>query len=193
MRALVIDYGAGNIHSITKALEREGARVTVSGPDGVALAAADAVVLPGVGAFGAAVTRLEPVMNELRVALGEGMPCLGVCLGMQLLFESSDEGPGAGLGVVRGHVRRLQSRRVPHIGWNRVTGSALAGDREFYFAHGFVAQPDDESIVDAWTELDDDRFPASIRSGAITGVQFHPEKSGEAGLALLRAFIEEAS
>ncbi|HUF13991.1 MAG TPA: imidazole glycerol phosphate synthase subunit HisH [Longimicrobiales bacterium] len=193
MRALVIDYGAGNLHSIRKALEREGARVTVAAPSGGSLARAEAIVLPGVGAFGAAVARLTPALDGLRSALRDGVPCLGVCLGMQLLFDASDEGAGTALGVLPGRVRRLRSARSPHIGWNRVAGSALLDGRDFYFAHGFVAAPDDPRVVDGWSELDGDRFPAAVRSGAIRGVQFHPEKSGAAGLALLRAFVEEAS
>lgn len=193
MRALLIDYGAGNLHSIAKALEREGARVAIGEPDAAALARADALVLPGVGAFGAAAARLAPALPDLRRAIDGGLPCLAVCLGMQLLFDESDEGAGAGLGIVPGRVRRLRARRSPHIGWNIVRAADGADAGYFYFAHGFAAEPADQTVVDAWSEVGGDRFPASVRVGRVRGVQFHPEKSGANGLALIRAFVEEDS
>ena len=193
MRALLIDYGAGNLHSIAKAMEREGARVTIGPPEAAALAHADALVLPGVGAFGAAAAVLAPAMPDLRRALDEGMPCLAVCLGMQLLFDASDEGSGPGLGLLPGRVRRLRARRSPHIGWNVVRSTDGRDAAHFYFAHGYVAHPADDRVVDGWSEIEGDRFPASVRFGRVRGVQFHPEKSGPNGLALIRTFIEEAS
>ena len=115
----LFDYGAGNLHSLAKALEAAGARVRIE-PDPLRVLAADALVLPGVGAFGAAAERLAPAAAEIRRALEDGFPCLGVCLGMQLLFEWSEEGDGRGLGILPGHVRRLRASRVPHMGWNAV-------------------------------------------------------------------------
>ena len=115
----LFDYGAGNLHSLLKALEAAGARVRVE-PDPLRVLDADALVLPGVGAFGAAAERLAPAVDELRRALEDGLPCLGVCLGMQLLFEESDEGAGRGIGILPGRVRRLRAQRVPHMGWNVV-------------------------------------------------------------------------
>jgi glutamine amidotransferase len=115
----LFDYGAGNLHSLAKALEAAGARVRIE-PDPLRVLAADALVLPGVGAFGAAAARLAPAAAEIRRALEDGFPCLGVCLGMQLLFEWSEEGDGRGLGILPGHVRRLRASRVPHMGWNAV-------------------------------------------------------------------------
>ena len=179
--------------AIAKALARAGARVTVAAPSAEAIACADALVLPGVGAFGQASARLAAASAPLRAALDGGMPCLGVCLGMQLLFDGSDEGAGSGLGAMAGRVRRLRSARAPHIGWNRVAGGGARMDgRDFYFAHSFVVEPDDAGVVVAWSELDGDRFPAAVRRGALFGVQFHPEKSGAAGLALIDAFMAEA-
>ena len=193
MRTLVVDYGAGNLHSISKALVRAGARVTVAAPSTQAIDCAEALVLPGVGAFGQASARLAEAAPALHAAIAGGMPCLGVCLGMQLLFDESAEGAGSGLGVLPGRVRRLNSARAPHIGWNRVAGGgARMAGLDFYFAHSFVVEPDEADVVVAWSELDGDRFPAAVRRGDLFGVQFHPEKSGAAGLALIDAFVTEA-
>ena len=194
MNVLLFDYGTGNLHSLRKALELQGARVRV----GAELDGADAVVLPGVGAFGAAAARLAPFAEELRTAARAGLPVLGICLGMQLLLDESDEGPGRGLGLVPGRVTRLRTGRVPHMGWNAVHARAteplftgLAG-RRFYFANSFVADPLDDWDVAARVEHEGVAFPAALRRGAITGTQFHPEKSGPPGLRLLRNFLETA-
>jgi len=192
--ALLVDYGAGNLHSIGKALERSGATVRVSDRPARELGGADAIVLPGVGAFGAAAERLGPSLPALREAILGGTPCLGVCLGMQLLLDGSEEGTGAGLGLIPGRVVRLRARRVPHMGWNDVD-VARPGDPvlpragQFYFANGYVAAPGDQADVLAWTEHDGVRFPAALRRGRAWGVQFHPEKSGAEGLALLDRFV----
>ncbi len=192
MTVLVFDYGTGNLHSLVKALERCGARPRIdTRPDGE-----DALVLPGVGAFGAAAERLRPHAAAVRGAVSQGMPVLGICLGMQLLLDASDEGPGDGLGLIPGAVRRLRARRTPHMGWNVVSpagGDALfrsvEGER-FYFAHSYAADPADPAHVVAWTEHEGVPVPAAVRRGPVLGTQFHPEKSGLAGLALLRNFLE---
>ena len=189
----VFDYGAGNLHSIAKALEAGGATVRACS-DPVEALAADALVLPGVGAFAAAAERLAPGRERMRTALEAGLPCLGVCLGMQLLFDDSEEGPGAGLGLVPGRVTRLAARRVPQIGWNAietageplVTEAALASA---YYANSYVCRPADEETIVAWSEHEGDRFAAAVRRGATIGVQFHPEKSSRAGLAFVRAWL----
>lgn len=202
MNVRVLDYGVGNLHSLTKALTRLGARVSVADAD-LALPAGgpvpDALVLPGVGAFDAAATGFGDAAEPLRQALLAGLPCLGICLGMQLLFEGSDEGDAAGLRLFGGRVRRLRARRVPHMGWNSVSAAspepavaALAGE-PVYFAHSFVAEPADLGVVAGWSVLEDERIPAVVRAHRTWGVQFHPEKSGAAGLRLLAAFLEAAS
>lgn len=188
MRLLLFDYGTGNLHSLRKALERQGADVRV----GAELEGAVGLVLPGVGAFGAAAERLAPHVPAIRDAAADGLPVLGICLGMQLLLDESDEGAGAGLGLVPGRVRRLRARRVPHMGWNVVESAdplfeGVSGDR-FYFANSFVADPAGTDVI-AWTRHDEDRFPAAVRRGAVMGTQFHPEKSGASGLRLLRNFV----
>lgn len=192
MNVLLFDYGTGNLHSLRKALELQGVRVRV----GDAVDGADAVVLPGVGAFGAAATRLAPHADALRRATAGGLPVLGICLGMQLLLDTSEEGPGGGLSLIPGRVTRLRAARVPHMGWNEVrargAGPLFAGidGRRFYFANSFAAEPLDERDVAAGVEHEGVTFPAALRRGTVAGVQFHPEKSGPAGLRLLRNFLE---
>jgi glutamine amidotransferase len=195
MNIALIDYGTGNLHSLAKALHAGGASVRIEAEPQEAVHA-DAIVLPGVGAFGAAATHLNTGAVALNAALASGKPCLGICLGMQLLFETSEEGPGTGLCALRGHVRRLHARRLPHMGWNEVT---MVDDPLFsrldnlvaYYANSYVVQPADESEVIAWTQYGSERFPAAVRRDRIWGVQFHPEKSGAPGLRLLRNFLSQ--
>jgi glutamine amidotransferase len=186
---LLFDYGTGNLHSLRKALELQDAAVRI----GADLRGADGLVLPGVGAFGAAAEQLAPYRAAIRNAVTDGMPVLGICLGMQLLLDESEEGPGRGLGLVPGRVRRLRARRVPHMGWNVVQADDSlfdgASGRRFYFANSFAVDPEDESTVVAWVRHDDDRFPAAIREKGVLGTQFHPEKSGSAGLRVLANFV----
>lgn len=199
----VFDTRVGNLHSLSRALEAGGARVRVE-PDPARLVDADAMVLPGVGAYPAAAARLAPAADALRGALADGAPALGICLGMQLLLESSEEGAGAGLGIIPGRVRRLRAPRVPHMGWSAimpVTTSASRPDPLFrrlddlvaYHAHSFVVEPRHARHVIAWAEYAGERFPAAVRRWNAWGVQFHPEKSGAAGIRLLRNFLAEVA
>jgi glutamine amidotransferase len=197
MNVTLLDHGAGNLHSLAKALEAGGARVRIAADPRAALAA-DALVLPGVGAFGAAAARVGPAREALRDALDRGLPCLAVCLGMQLLFEASDEGPGEGLGVLAGRVTRLRAARVPQIGWNALEEARdplfeAASLRDAYYANSFACRPRDPAAVIAWSEHEGDRFAAAVRRGRTVGVQFHPEKSSRAGLAFVRAWLAEAA
>jgi glutamine amidotransferase len=134
----------------------------------------------------------------MRAAIVGGLPTIGICLGMQLLFDGSDEGEGAGLGVMAGRVTRLQAVRVPQIGWNDVIpvpheplfeSAPLA---MVYYANSYVCRPTDRSVVTAWTQHEGDRFPAAVRAGRAVGVQFHPEKSSAQGVRFLRAFLDDA-
>ena len=197
MNAVIFDYRAGNLHSLAKALARTGVSVSFEA-DPVRAASGDILVLPGVGAFGSAATRLAPGREAMRTAIDAGLPCLGICLGMQLLFDTSEEGVGEGLGVFAGRVTRLQSSRVPQIGWNHLEKAseplAIAAELEVaYFANGFVCRPQDEGVVTAWTEHDGDVFPSIVRKGNVVGTQFHPEKSSEPGLRFIEQFILECA
>jgi len=195
VKVVLFDYQAGNIHSLAKALTLGGAQVSVE-MDSRRCADADALILPGVGAFAPAAERLAPGREIIRRAIERGLPCLGICLGMQLFYEASEEGPGRGLGIFAGKVRRLRYGRVPQIGWNALE---LADDpllsaaplKWAYYANSYVC-PDPPAGVLGWSEHEGDRFAAIVRSGSAVGVQFHPEKSSGPGLQLIRAFLEEA-
>lgn len=196
MRVTVFDYGAGNLHSLVKAIEVPGTEVRVE-PDPRRALDTGLLVLPGVGAFAAAAARLAPALDGMRAALADGLPALGICLGMQLLFEGSDEGEGAGLGLLAGRVTRLAGRRVPQIGWNTVDGVrdplfAAASLGVAYYANSYVCRPASAAPVTAWSTHEQERFPAAVRQNNVVGVQFHPEKSSREGVRFLRAVVEEA-
>jgi glutamine amidotransferase len=190
----LFDYGAGNLHSLAKALATApGVEVRVQ-EDPIRALDTDLLVLPGVGAFGAAAARLAPGREEMRRAVRDGLPCLGICLGMQLMFDTSDEGGGEGLGLFRGRVTKLRSQRVPHIGWNSVeedTALKSAKLGSVYYAHSFVCRAEEPEVVVGWTTHEGDRFPAAVRRGNLLGLQFHPEKSSVAGVRFVQAFVEE--
>jgi imidazole glycerol-phosphate synthase subunit HisH len=196
----LIDYGSGNLRSVSKALEAAGARVTrlENGPIANGF---DAVVLPGVGAFGDSVAQLRSreFFVPLQKWLEEGKRFLGVCLGLQLLFEASEESPGvAGLGIFQGQVRKFSNEavKVPQIGWNSVkwTDNAhqryadLPSDPFFYFVHSYYPEPRDQSIIAGYTEYGGS-FAAAVATKSVLATQFHPEKSQESGLLLLRQFL----
>lgn len=196
MNVAIVDYGTGNLHSLAKALQASGASVAIE-QDLAAVTRADAIVLPGVGAFGDAAARLAAGSDALRQTLAAGRPCLGICLGMQLLFGASEEGEGRGLGIFEGSVRRLHTRRVPHMGWNDVAPDGQdplfeEGTFTAYYANSYVVEPGESTNVIAWTDYDRVRFPAAVRRQNVWGVQFHPEKSGAPGLRLLDAFLRQA-
>jgi glutamine amidotransferase len=195
----LVDYGMGNRRSVEKALEHVGARVARTA-ERAAIAAAEAIVLPGVGAFPEAMRRLAALgLDELiRERARAGVPLLGICLGMQLLFDSSDEHEGAaGLGLLPGSVTRLAAPglKVPHMGWNTVTFSrpsalteGLGEAAAFYHVHTYACRPDDESDIVGRGEYGE-RFASIVERDNVMGAQFHPEKSSLDGLALLRNFV----
>ena len=195
----IIDYGVGNLRSVEKAFHAAGCKAVVSADEGV-LRGASKLVLPGVGAFRACMEALaERGFDRLvRERVEEGTPLLGVCVGMQMLFEESEEfGVTAGLGFLRGRVRRFPaSLRVPQVGWNQVgwrTEHALAEGIEsqsfFYFVHSYFCDASDEDVVLGETEYGL-RYSSVVARGRVCGVQFHPEKSQAAGLRLLKNFAE---
>jgi len=193
MRIALFDYGAGNLHSLGKALEGAGANVRVTSDWGEALSL-DTLVLPGVGAFGAAAAALPADRSALRARLEEGFPCLGICLGMQLLFERSEESEGNGIGLVPGTVRLLDTPIVPQMGWNDVelTDDPIfegVGDLVAYYANSYVCVPEDEADAVAWSEYEGHRFAAGVRRKNAWGLQFHPEKSSAPGRRIVENFV----
>lgn len=199
MKVAIIDYGVGNLRSVEKAFQAGGVEAVVSSDESV-LRAAERLVLPGVGAFRACMEALNERGFDclVRERVEEGTPLLGVCVGMQMLFEESEEfGKTRGLGFLRGRVRRFpEGLRVPQVGWNQVEwkgGHALsegiADQTFFYFVHSFYCDADDEASVAGETEYGI-AYPSVVACGKVCGVQFHPEKSQAAGLRLLKNFAE---
>ncbi len=200
MKIAIIDYGMGNLHSAAKALEKVGAQVAVT-RDPELVRQADKVVLPGVGAFGDCMKNLNerelaPVIHEVIAA---GKPFLGICVGLQMLFEGSEEDPGiAGLGIFKGLVRKIAAPglKVPHMGWNSLSYQAasplfqgLPPAAYVYFVHSFHAVPTDESCITAVTDYGG-QVTAAVGRGLVQAVQFHPEKSSMVGLKILANFKE---
>jgi imidazole glycerol-phosphate synthase subunit HisH len=195
----IIDYGAGNIRSIEKALEHVGAVVEVT-DDPMAVASAQAVVLPGVGSGGAAMVRMRQrgLDDAIRQATQQGKPFLGICLGMQLLADHHAEGEVDGLGLFRGEVRRIpHGPKIPHMGWNQVRPlhaglpifASIPEDTYFYFAHSYYVEPQDQQGVAAVTDYGSP-YCSVIVTERVWGTQFHPEKSGGVGLQLLKNFVK---
>jgi glutamine amidotransferase len=216
-RLAIFDYGAGNLHSLMKAISTDGRTISVES-DLRAAMAADLLVLPGVGAFGAAANAMQNSQADLRAALTDGLPCLGICLGMQLLFDASEESPGNGVGFIAGNVTRLRTSKVPHMGWNDIEWGKtreVSGGGEIerqirnsdgsrngngqkapkletaYFANAYICEPEADLPILAWTTHENAKFASVVRSANTVGVQFHPEKSSGTGRAFLNAVIED--
>ena len=198
IRVAVLDYGAANMVSITKALAAVGADVVVAAEPS-AMADVDAIVVPGVGAAGSAMDHLRErgLLEPIRDWIRNGLPCLGICLGFQILFASSDEGGGVEtLGVLEGRTVALQDApTLPHIGWNSVEAArphplfdGVVDGSYFYFVHSFAPEPADEGVVVART-THGRTFASAVAKGSLFGLQFHPEKSSEAGLRVLANFV----
>ncbi|MCS6788408.1 MAG: imidazole glycerol phosphate synthase subunit HisH [Aigarchaeota archaeon] len=191
----VLNYGVGNLFSVVSALRRLGAEVELL--ESLDRAELDGLVLPGVGNFTEGAANVASHSDAVLEVMGSGTPTLGICLGMQLLFEASEEGEGKGLSVFRGRVVRLRtSSKLPHIGWNRlkvVRDSELlegvSSGEWVYFVHSYAPDPRDRSIVLATTEYGGYEFPSIVGSSNVYGTQFHPEKSGETGRKVLRNFV----
>jgi len=203
---VVVDYGLGNLRSVTRGLERAGASVTVT-DDTDAIRDADGVVLPGVGAFGEGMENAGPFRETLRNVAASDTPLFGICLGMQMLLTSSEEAEREGQGDVKGldlvpgtNQRFAADQTVPHMGWNELDVrrdhplvDGIDGEHA-YFVHSYYAVPDDEHAVVATTDYGQD-FASVVANddGTVFGTQFHPEKSGETGLQILRNFVDRCA
>lgn len=201
MKLVIVDYGVGNLYSVSKAFAFLGCNAVVSS-DAVDVEGADKIVLPGVGAFGDCMTHLRGsgLVPALTAKVIDGhAPLLGICVGLQILFDGSDESPGvAGLGWLPGMVRRINAPglKVPHMGWNSLALTAddplfhgLGENPYVYFVHSYHARPVDAGAVIATTEYGE-TLTAAVAHGNLRATQFHPEKSGDVGLAILRNFVE---
>ncbi|MDP3142333.1 MAG: imidazole glycerol phosphate synthase subunit HisH [Candidatus Omnitrophota bacterium] len=192
----IIDYGMGNLHSVQKAFEAIGAQAVIV-QEAKQIKSADKIVLPGVGAMACAMDRLNELglVPAIREVITQGKPFLGICLGMQLLFNETEEGGKIrGLGILAGSVKKFRSLKVPQIGWNQVQNKNSCKlfngieDKSFvYFCHSYYCQPEDTSLVAAQTNYGID-YASAVCKGNIWGVQFHPEKSQEVGLRILKNF-----
>ncbi len=192
----VIDYGVGNLFSMTNALKKTTSKVmVVKKPE--ELLASDGLVLPGVGNFGAAALKLAPIADAVREVAENGVPVLGSCLGMQLLFERSEEAKGEGLGLLKGWVRGFKGDlKTPHMGWNTINSTrnsplldGIPDGSYFYFVHSYY--PDPENSDDTLAEtVYGSYFTSLVERGNIYGAQFHPEKSGKQGATLLSNFVK---
>ena len=197
----VVDYGLGNLRSVSKAVEKLGVEVEVTGkPERIEKA--DGIIFPGVGAFHVGMQNLKRLnlLPVLHKTISEGTPFLGICLGFQILFSQSEEhGVCKGMDIIKGKVRRFTNKlKVPHMGWNQVKFktknsklkifNGIPDNSYFYFVHSYYAEPEDENIIIAKTEYGHE-FTAAVNKDNVWGVQFHPEKSGDIGLKVLRNFL----
>jgi glutamine amidotransferase len=213
----IFDYGAGNLHSLVKAISTDERTISIE-TDLRAAMTADLLVLPGVGAFGPAASAMQDSQAYLGSALADGLPCLGICLGMQLLFDASEESHGKGIGFIPGNVTRLRTSKVPHMGWNEIewretvdvdwtgaedverrtignsqteNGQTASNLATAYFANAYICEPEADSPILAWTTHENAKFASVVRSANTVGFQFHPEKSSGTGRAFLNAVIED--
>lgn len=192
----IIDYGAGNLHSVKNALDFLGVQSVITSSADEILSA-DAVILPGVGAFGDCMACLEKMnlIETTRQAAKSGKPFLGICLGLQLMFEESEEAPGVkGLGIFKGKIVKIPDRglKIPHMGWNSITlnkDSRILEDNSFvYFVHSYYLNTDEEDLVSAYTEYGE-KLAIAVERDNVFATQFHPEKSGDVGMEILRKFV----
>jgi glutamine amidotransferase len=194
LEATIVNYGVGNLHSISKAIAKRGAKVKVT-DDIEAILSSKCIVFPGVGAFGPASEALARGKERVAERLKSGIPALGICLGMQIFCDESEEGSGLGLGLIPGKVRKINAPKVPHIGWTKVHASkdqlfnGIPDGSYFYFVHSYIIPKSRETVARATYG---EEFAAAVKVQNTYGVQFHPEKSSGAGLRLIENFVRFA-
>lgn len=195
MTLVILDYGAGNLKSISNMLDYLGVEHVISS-DEKNILSADRIIFPGQGHFAQAMKNLSQknLIEPIKQSINKGIPFLGICLGLQVLFEKSEEAPGVdGLGILKGEVKKFQSGKIPQIGWNKIettqNNSFLTSDY-FYFVNSFYVKPADEDVVSSYCNYYT-RFCASVEKDNLTAVQFHPEKSSEAGLEFFKKWISK--
>jgi len=194
LEATIVNYGVGNFHSISKALARCGAKANVTSDIGSILSA-KCIVFPGVGEFSPASKALSKEKGLVVERLKSGIPALGICLGMQILCDESEEGSGVGLGLIPGKVRRLDAPKIPHVGWTRVRTSkdrlfdGIPDGSYFYFVHSYIIPKSEVTVARA---MYGEEFAAAVKVNNTYGVQFHPEKSSDVGLRLIENFVRFA-
>jgi glutamine amidotransferase len=197
LKFAVVNYGVGNLRNVKRAFEELGAEVSIT--NGLEeILSSDSIIFPGVGAFSKAMENLSPIANDLKEAINDGKPVLGICLGLQILFTASQEGGlNQGLGLVKGEVVKIDaSVKLPHIGWNTIEirrenplVEGIQNNYFMYFAHTYIPKTADKEVVIAETDYGT-RFPSIIAKGNIFATQFHPEKSGKNGLKILENFVK---
>lgn len=195
MTLIILDYGAGNVKSISNMLDYLDVEHVISS-DEKEILNADRIIFPGQGHFAQAMQNLSQknLIEPIKKSINEGIPFLGICLGLQVLFEKSEEAPNIdGLGVLKGEVKKFQNGKIPQIGWNKIettqNNSFLTSDY-FYFVNSFYVKPDDENVISSYCNYYTE-FCASIEKDNLTAVQFHPEKSSEAGLEFFKKWINK--
>ncbi len=197
-QVVIVDYGMGNLHSVNKAIFAVGGEAVITS-DPAIIKNAEKLILPGVGAFGDCMENLakDGLVEVLQEYLASGKPFLGICLGMQVLFEGSEEAPGVkGLGYFKGLVKKIKTKeKIPHMGWNKLKLASYSpildeAKGEFvYFVHSFHAEPENREIITATCDYGTE-VTASVGNGLVQAFQFHPEKSSKVGLGLLKKFVE---
>ena len=195
LKIKMIDYGVGNLHSLHKALEISGADVEIVS-DAKDILDAECIAFPGVGAFDRTMEKLIPYKDDILKKLESGTPCIGICIGTQLMMEGSDEGTSPGIGFIKGRVEKLKAKRIPQMGWNTVISDdgMFEGidDRFFYFTHSYYANASEKDCIKGITEYEGAEYPIYFRKKNFVGTQFHPEKSSTSGLRFLKNFVRFA-
>lgn len=195
MKTIIVDYDAGNLKSVANMLKYIGVDFEITS-DKDKMLKADKIIFPGQGHFGQSINNLRDkgLEEPIKTSIEQGTPFLGICIGLQILFEASEEAPIKGLGILKGTVKKFTKGKIPQIGWNKIkttNKNSYLPDDYFYFVNSYYVEPEDSSIISSYCDYNGD-FCASIEKDNLTAVQFHPEKSSEAGLIFFKNWINNA-